>query len=84
MTLIVILDLLAVSALCWIALTRGFEGALPAAAFLMIIFPNESQIQLPGLFDLTTQRLIVVVLLILYLTVGARHSPRPPGFQQAK
>ncbi len=70
MGLIIAIDALVVVLLCWIALQKGFEQALPWAAFFLILIPNESQIRLPGLFDLTTQRAIVIVLLILYLTLG--------------
>ncbi|MGD0792497.1 MAG: O-antigen ligase family protein [Terriglobales bacterium] len=79
MTLILILDLLAVTLLCQVAMVRGFERTLPVAAFLLIIFPNESQIQVPGLFDLTTQRIVVVALLLLYLVLG-----KAPGESKAR
>ena len=79
MILILILDLLAVTLLCWVAVVRGFERALPVAAFLLILFPNESQIQIPGLFDLTTQRVIVVFLFILYLSVGNARGGSDPS-----
>jgi hypothetical protein len=70
MTLILILDLAVIALLCATAVIRGFEGTLPLASFLLILFPNESQIHLPGLFDLTTQRLIVLVLIALYVFMG--------------
>ena len=72
MTLILLLDILAVGSLCVVVLKRGFEGALPLAAFLLILFPNESQIQLPGLFDFTTQRIVVAALIVLYFSHGRR------------
>ncbi|HEY6272602.1 MAG TPA: O-antigen ligase family protein [Terriglobales bacterium] len=74
MSLIIAIDILAVGWLCATVFRKGFEGALPLAAFLMMLFPVESQIRLPGLFDLTTQRLLVVVLVVLYLTSGRREN----------
>jgi len=70
MTLILIIDLISIGLLFIIVLSKGFEATLPLAAFLMMLFPFESQINLPGLFVLTTQRLIVVALFILYLVYG--------------
>ncbi len=70
MILVIAIDVVVVALLFVVALTKGFERSLPLATFLMMLFPVESQIRLPGLFDLTTQRLIVVVLIVLYFTVG--------------
>lgn len=70
MGLILTIDVLAVGILVFVAFTRGLERALPVAAFLLLLFPNESQIPLPGLFDLTTQRLLIVVLFLLYFIPG--------------
>jgi len=58
--------------LATVAFSRGFESALPVAAFLLLIFPSESRVQIPGLFDLTTQRVIVLVLCGLYVGVGRK------------
>ncbi len=77
MTLILILDFATVALLCAMAFMRGFEATLPLAAFLLILFPSESQIHLPGLFDLTTQRLIVLVLIGLYVFLGKTKSQGP-------
>ena len=70
MALVVSIDVLAAGLLIGIVLAKGFEQALPLAASLMMLFPNESQIQLSGLFDLTTQRLVVIVLTVLYIAFG--------------
>src|SRR5215471_5813778 len=70
MSLVLFIDVLVVVSIVVMALTRGLERTLPLVAFLMMLFPVESQIRLPGLFDLTTQRIIVVVLLALYLVLG--------------
>ncbi len=76
MTLVIIIDLLVVVSLTGIAILKGFEHALPLAAFLLIIFPVESQIPLPGLFDLTTQRLVLITLSALFIVLGRRHRSR--------
>lgn len=79
MTLILILDLLAVAWLCSTATRKGLENALPLTAFLLLLFPNESQLELPGLFGLTTQRLIVITLVALYFTLGRSDAARTPN-----
>lgn len=73
---VILIDLFAVIALCRVAATSGFEAALPLAAFLMAAAPLESSVPL-GLFELTTQRLVIMILLVLYLTVGSHD--REPG-----
>jgi hypothetical protein len=79
MELVIILDVLVVAALCASTIARGFEETLPLAAFLLILFPNESQVPLPGLFDLTTQRVIVVVLFVLYFWRGRKERAKQHG-----
>jgi len=70
MGLIVAIDLIVVFALVGIALSKGFEYVLPFAAFVCILVPETSSIPLPGFFVLTTQRLVLVVLIPLYFAVG--------------
>jgi hypothetical protein len=72
MLLIIIINLVVVIYLCRTAIVRGFESVLPQAAFIIVVLPFESQIRLPGLFDLTTQRLVIMVLAALYATHGMR------------
>jgi O-Antigen ligase len=80
MALVIILDLLVIAILVSTAMRKSMDAALAVAACLLMIFPNQAQIPLPGLFDLTTQRLIVMVLLGLYLSVGRRtDAERPQG-----
>ena len=67
MGLILTLDVLALASVIFMAQKKGLEHALPLAAFLFVIFPEESKIAIPGFFDLTTQRLLVVALLVLCL-----------------
>src|SRR5258708_10596677 len=49
------------------AYLKGLERTLPLIAFLLLLFPYESQVTLPGLFDLTTQRLIVILTFVVFL-----------------
>ena len=74
MILILIIDCLAVAWLCTTASRKGFEATLPVAAFLLMLFPVESQIKLPGLLDLTTQRIVVATLVLLYFSKGREES----------
>ena len=67
MTLILIIDLIVVSVLVGLTLTRGLERALPFFAFVVVLVPWQSKIALPGLFDLTTQRIALITLLGLYI-----------------
>ena len=69
MILVILIDLIAIVGLFRIALSEGLEAALPFAAFMMVVVPIESSIPL-GLFSLTTQRIIVASLVLLYLMVG--------------
>jgi hypothetical protein len=65
--LVIIIDLVVIIGLCRIAARSGLEAALPFASFMLVLVPIESSIP-AGLFELTTQRLIVGLLLVLYLT----------------
>jgi len=70
MGLVLSIDFLCVTLLLIVALTKGFERALPMVAFLLMLFPYESQIRMPGFFDLTTQRIIIMELVVLYFALG--------------
>lgn len=67
MWLIYTIDFFAVAILFVIGMRRGVEQALPFAAFVMVLVPRDAAIQLPGLFDLTTQRIVLIVLTLLYV-----------------
>lgn len=69
MGLICIIDVSALVILLAIALRRGVEEALPFAAFVFVLVPRDAAIQLPGLFDITTQRILLVALLVLYVAL---------------
>lgn len=65
MVFVIILNILSILTVAVIGLTRGVERTLPVAAFLLMLFPEESKIPVSGLFDLTTQRLITITLIFL-------------------
>lgn len=75
MVLVIILNLLAVVTLVYVAMTKGYERALPVAAFFIVLFPEESKLPIPGVFDLTTQRFVTITLILLAFV--ARHRQRP-------
>lgn len=80
MTFVIIIDVLVVSILTGVTLTKGLERALPFVAFVMVLFPSQSQIQV-GLFGLTTQRVVLITLTILYfLAVGRSRSDSTLNF----
>jgi len=74
MLLICVIDVLVVAILVYIATTKSLEAALPFFVFVLTLVPGESRIPLPGLFDLTTQRVATIVLLALYLAFGKKNS----------
>jgi hypothetical protein len=77
MALIVAIDLIMVGALVAIALTKGLERTLPFFVFLLIVIPEECKIQFSGLFDLSTQRLLLVTFCSLYLILPKPIGPSP-------
>jgi len=79
MLLIIAIDVITAGLLIAIAVLKGFERSLPLATFLLMLFPVESQIELPGLFDITTQRVLVLTLLGLYLTLGRMDRATAPA-----
>jgi len=62
MILVICVHLFVLIALLWVISRRGVEGALPLAVCFIIIFPTEAQLPF-GVFDLTVQRLVTLVLL---------------------
>lgn len=67
MTLVLIIDAVVILLILGCAYRKGLERTLPLIAFLLMLFPYESQITLTGYFDLTTQRLIVMLTFLIYL-----------------
>jgi hypothetical protein len=75
MALTLIIDVVVVAVLAFIALTKGVEAALPFFVFVVTLVPGESKIAIPGLFDLTTARLAIIVLLGFYFVPGKGAQP---------
>jgi O-Antigen ligase len=67
-----LINFLMVACLGWVAFRKGVEQSLPWLAFFMVLVPNEAKIPLPGLFDLTPQRLVLITVALLYWLM-------PPG-----
>jgi O-antigen ligase len=65
MILICMIDLIVVAVLVYIVGTRGIEAALPSATFLCVLLPATARFDI-GLFELSAQRVIVIVLLLCY------------------
>jgi O-antigen ligase len=82
MIVVLVIDVLVISTLVWIALSRGLDRALPFAAFVLVLVPRQSDIVIPGLPDVTTARLTILSLALLSIVVGhaqptARSVARP-------
>jgi hypothetical protein len=65
-----------VGTLLYVSARKGFEQTLPVAALFLIVFPEESKLPILGLFDITTQRLVTIVLICLAMTAGKRGPTR--------
>ena len=73
MSLIIAINVFVVGGLCYIAMNRGLEKALPFATFMLVFLPIECRISM-GAFELTIQRTILIVLGVLYLLLGSRNK----------
>ena len=73
MFLIIAINVFVVGGLCYIAMNRGLEKALPFATFMLVFLPIECRISM-GAFELTIQRTILIVLGGLYLLLGSRNK----------
>src|SRR5579859_150395 len=78
MALVIIIDLIVVCGLVWLTMTKGLERALPFFVFVVVFFPEESMIPLPGLFNLTTRRVVLAVVVGLYLIFGRDSTQAVP------
>lgn len=67
MLLVLGLDIVVIASLVATWKNKGIEGCLPLAAFLLVFFPEESKLPIFGMFDITTQRLVTLVLLCFYV-----------------
>lgn len=77
MILVIILDFLVVFTLLAVAMQKGFTATLPVAAFFLVLFPEESKISIGGLFDITTQRLVVLMLFFLVMVMIKQRGASP-------
>jgi hypothetical protein len=67
MALILLIDLIVVLSMLRAGRKR-LENALPVFCFFLVLVPFESRLVIPGLFDLSTERVAVVTLLLMFLT----------------
>src|SRR5258708_17530128 len=79
MWLIYVIDIVAVAVLVAIAVRRGVEQVLPAAAFILVLIPRDAALALLCLFDLTSQRVVLLALIVLYFLFPAK-DPRSSRF----
>ena len=70
MILVIIILILTVSTLVWLASEKGLEATLPFFAFMAVLSPLDCSVAIPGLFDLNTQRLMLITLIGLYVFSG--------------
>jgi O-antigen ligase len=78
MILVIIILIFTVSTLVWLANQKGLEATLPFFAFMAVLSPLDCSVAIPGLFDLNTQRLMLVTLIGLYLISGKQKRNFPP------
>ncbi|WP_348266544.1 O-antigen ligase family protein [Edaphobacter paludis] len=76
MTLIVCMQLTIVLSIVYASRHR-LEDALPVFCFFLVLMPLEARLVIPGLFDLTTMRISLLTLLMLYLIRGEPASSEP-------
>jgi hypothetical protein len=60
-----------------VASRRSLENALPVFAFFAVLMPYEARLVIPGLFDVSTTRVALLTLLVLFL-VKRDHTIRRP------
>lgn len=70
MIVIIVIDFLVVLSLVLLG-RRSLENALPVFAFILVLVPYESRLVIPGLPDLTTERVAVSTMLCMFLS--SRH-----------
>jgi len=74
MALIIIIDLLVIGVLSVKAFSSGLEEALPFATFAIVFLPIETRLS-AGIFELTIQRLVVVLLFLLFFLTPRSKKP---------
>ncbi|MGH9681432.1 MAG: O-antigen ligase family protein, partial [Candidatus Acidiferrales bacterium] len=80
MILILVIDLIVIAVLSTKSLSKGLENALPFATFAIVLLPIETRLSF-GFFEMTVQRLIVVVLFVLYFLSPKSQDPAEPGIR---
>ena len=76
MIVVFLIDLVVVISLI-LASRRGVEAALPLFCFYLVLMPLESRFVIPGLFDLGTDRVAVLTLLILFFVRREKRNSWP-------
>jgi O-antigen ligase len=66
MIVVLIIDVLVVATLVGLTMNKGLERTLPYFVFILVLLPKESQIAIPGVFLLTTWRVAIATLALLY------------------
>lgn len=69
-------DIIVLVTLINVGTRRGLERALPVFAFFITLLPEECHIPLPGLFDLYTHRLALIVMTVLFCAKNKRSAIR--------
>src|SRR5664280_1287306 len=77
MILVAVILLLTLGMFFALAASKGLESALPFFAFMVVVSPIQCSIPIPGLFDLSNQRLMLVALVGLYFLFGNRNPSGP-------
>ncbi len=78
MILVITILLFTVGVLVSLWSQKGLEATLPFFAFMAVLSPLECSVALPGLFDLSTQRLMLITLIVLYFVSGQQRRGFPP------
>jgi hypothetical protein len=76
LVLILIIDLVVVVSLI-LASRQRLEDALPVFCFFLVLIPFESRLVIPGVFDVTTWRIALLTLVLLYFVRRKPASANP-------
>lgn len=76
MLLIIVIDIVVITSLIACS-RRGLEAALPLFCFYLVLMPIESKIVIPGLFDLTTERVAMITIMVMFFR-RKRCDDKPP------
>jgi O-Antigen ligase len=76
MILVLFIDLVVVISLI-VASRRRLQDALPLFCFFLVVMPFESRFVVPGIVDVSTERVALITLLVLFLFRRRRNSVGP-------